>query len=313
MKKIIQTIIAITLTSSALICSACSNTEGAETTTIKASFTNLSGYSILSPDECTGDPAAGEPEYMFLIAGEEAVDVNGPSIDGTQYCVIDNPSVTEVESGYFEDEYTSGFVVILNPNLLYTVEIDDFESEIDLAEVRLSPDNGKTLCGFIFTATPGGDGVAHDIKITAIVDGSTIDSEEIGSIEVRGTLQGDIITSVLRLSDNEQTLLKGGELQELPFTNFAFVLGFDSAVNIDNSNNTIQAYGKTATVEAFAQEGSKEECEADFFFPEHDISNEIDINIEGLADGQSVLVSPSVGDFPAHSQVVIYLKGKVPI
>lgn len=307
MKKIVQTMIAITLTSSALICSACSNTEGAETTTVKASFTNFSGYSILSPDECTGNPDAGEPEYMFLIAGEEAVDVNGPSIDGTQYCVIDNPSVTEVKPGYFEDEYTSGFVVILNPNLSYTVEIDDFESEVDLAEVRLSPDDGKTSSEFIFIAAPGGDGVAHDITITAIVDDITIDIKTIGSIEVRGSLQGDISTSILRLSDNEETLLKGGELEELLFTNFAFVLGFDSAVSIGDSNNTIQAYGKTATVKAFAQAGSKEECEANFFFPENDISNEIDINIEGLEDGQSVLASPSAGNFPAHSQVVIHV------
>ena len=306
MKKIIQTIIAITLTASALICSACSNTEGAETTTIKASFTNLSAYSILSPDECTGNPAAGEPEYMFLIAGEEAVDVNGPSIDGTQYCVIDNPSVTEVEPGYFEDEYSSGFVVILNPNLSYTVEIDDFESEVGLAEIRLSPDDGKTSPEFIFIAAPGGDGVAHNIKITALVDGTSVDSKYIGTIEVRGTREGPSSISVQVISDSDSIVLAGGELEEISFTDFEFLVDFGSPVTADISNKTISVFGGTNPVRVFAQDGTKAECESNFFFPEDDPSNEISVDISVQGD-DSIRVTPSAGNYPAHSQIVLAL------
>ena len=314
MNKMAKGLFSITLMFTAVICIACS---GITPMTVTASFMSLAGYNVnqpedyrldlpagytmYNPEDITSDRAAQEPEYMFLIAGKDAVKVDGPEINGSQYCVVDNKEIVKNELG---------FSVKVNSHVSYGITIDDFEDVIDLAEVCLNLDGEITKSSFIFTASPAGDGAAHNIKITAFVDDIAVETKDIGTIEVRTTREGAILTSIHKLSDNELIQLEAGELEEISFTDFAFVVDFGSPVTVDSSNNIVSVFGGTGTVRVFAQEGTKAECEANFFFPEENPANEVGINISKLGD-VFVEIVPVEGQFPAHSQIVLDCGGYI--
>jgi hypothetical protein len=316
MNKMAKGLFSITLMFTAVICIACA---GITPMTVTASFMSLAGYTINLPKDCIVDPATGydiygpeeitsdraaqEPEYMFLIAGKDAVKVAGPEINGSQYCVVDNQKIVKNESG---------FSVTINSHVSYIIEIDDFEDEISLAEVQLSlQGNTTTLSNFIFAAAPDNNGVARNIRITALVDGIAVGSKDIGTIEVRATREEIILISVQKLSGSESIMLDAGELEEISFTDFAFVVDFGSPVTVNDTNNSISMpenlYWSTAIVEVFAREEVLGECETNCTPPEFDTSNEVSIIIYEMEDAQSILVTPASGNFPAHSQIVLQL------
>jgi hypothetical protein len=146
---------------------------------------DLSKYTLYEAEERICDPAAQSPEYVFLVAGKEAVRVEGPEIEGAAYFVLENEEIREVDYSYFEDYWAAGFEVIVNSHLTYTIAIIDFEDEFDLAEVELGLRDNTIESTFIFAASPSGDGVAHDINITALIDGEGVTSKKARSIEVR--------------------------------------------------------------------------------------------------------------------------------
>jgi hypothetical protein len=104
-----------------------------------------------------------------------------------------------------------------------------------------------------------------------------------------------IHVSTVRSGSSEKIGLGGGELKEIPFSDFAFVVTFDSP---DESMIQWRVY---------AQKGTKEGAESNFFFPENDAANEVEIRLDIMADGKSVSVTPASGQFPSASQVVLVL------
>jgi len=102
--------------------------------------------------------------------------------------------------------------------------------------------------------------------------------------------------SAVRSSSGEKISLGGGKLKEIPFSDFAFVVTFDSP---DESMIQWRVY---------AQEGTKADAESNFFFPENDEANEVEIRLDLMADGKSFSARPASGQFPSASQVVLVLE-----
>ncbi|MDD5094485.1 MAG: hypothetical protein PHV74_08925 [Dehalococcoidia bacterium] len=154
---------------------------------------------IFNPDEKKLNPAAQEPDYIYLLAGTESVVVDGPALEGERYFFLENETVRKT---------ADGFEVIANTHVTYSIVIDDFEDEVGLAEIHLGLEGNTVESSFIFAATPSGDGVAHNVRIVAFVDGTEIATKNAGSIEVRESRDGSlvkvpvILDGVLYTADN---------------------------------------------------------------------------------------------------------------
>ena len=270
---------------------------------------DLSRYTVCEPDERTADPSAQSSEYVFLIAGKEAVMLEGPEVKGEEYFFLENQQIRKVDRGYFEDYGTAGFEVTVNTHLGYTVAIQDFKGDVDLAEVRLGARGNTITSTFTFAASESGDGVAQDIIITAFIDGREVGSKEVRSIEVRAGPRkegkGEIEFSVRRASTGEETRLKPEEIDHIPYTDFAFVVDFDSAIKAIDGGNTIAVYlpawkeWRTPSIQVFAREGLYFEP-----LPEADAANEVSVRVE-ILDEERILVTPLEGNFPSQAQVVL--------
>jgi hypothetical protein len=127
-------------------------------------------YTVYEPQEKQNNPAAGDPSYVYLAIGREAVRLGA------------NPVQDKTPSLFYPDraaitKTAVGFVVRLNDRLSYVVEIDDFEGEVALSQVALrrveAPGLTNLESSFIFTAQGGccGGGVAHSLTIRPVVDG----------------------------------------------------------------------------------------------------------------------------------------------
>ena len=55
---------------------------------------SLQGYMQFTPDQKRNNPEAGNPAYIFLAAGPEAVVIEGPTVMGSLQ--IQNPSISIV-------------------------------------------------------------------------------------------------------------------------------------------------------------------------------------------------------------------------
>jgi hypothetical protein len=141
---------------------------GGSCQSIDSAAVSLAGYAQFTPDQKRNNPEAGEPDYIYLAAGREAVVIDGPpaTIDGPLQLVA--PSIVLANQ---RATSADGYIVAASPALGYTIAIDDFEYEVALARVELCEQGGKVQSRFIFAASPDGDGVAHDITITAFVNG----------------------------------------------------------------------------------------------------------------------------------------------
>ena len=141
---------------------------------------NLSSVTIYDPEERTSHPCAGMDTYVYLTIGEDAVRIDGPWISSGDG--VDTASLFYLENESIEI-LDDGFWVTVNPQLAYNVSARDFENEVNLAQVLLGMGNGTINSTFIFAAV--GDGVAHDLTITALVNGSSIRSTTPVTIEAR--------------------------------------------------------------------------------------------------------------------------------
>jgi hypothetical protein len=264
---------------------------------------------VYEPDQRTADPSAESPEYVFLIAGKEAVMLEGPEVKGEDYFFLENQQIRKVDRGYFEDYRTAGFEVTVNTHLSYTVAIEYFEDEVGLAEVRLGAKGNTITSTFTFAASESGDGVARGIIITAFIDGREVGSKEVRSIEVRagprGEGKGEIEFSVRRTSTGKETRLRPEEIDHIPYADFGFVVDFDSSIKAVDEGKTIAVYlpswkeWRTASIQVFAREGLYEVP-----VPEADAANEVRVRVEILGD-ERILVTPLEGNFPSQAQVAL--------
>jgi hypothetical protein len=145
---------------------------------------SLQPYARFTPTEKRNNPEAGDPEYIYLKAGSEAVVLEGPeTFAGDGGLTITTPSI------YVFDKHGSsadGYKVVVNSNLRYMINMDDFEYEVTVARVELCQRNGNVESHFVFAATPGASGVVHSISIgTSGTAGPILPPTDHVSIEVR--------------------------------------------------------------------------------------------------------------------------------
>ena len=127
--------------------------------------TSLDGYGRFVPDEKRYNPSAGDPSYVYLHAGTDAVVIAGPDVAsaGGLFALM-TPSIDLIGATDFS---AGGYTVTVNSELGYRVAIADFEYEVTLARVELSEVGQVIQSRFVFGANPTASGVAHDITITA--------------------------------------------------------------------------------------------------------------------------------------------------
>jgi hypothetical protein len=150
---------------------------------------SLAGYTMYQPDEKRNNPLAGEPSYVYLVAGTEGVILAGPSVTSAAgLFTLQSASIAKVGlRSPPDDPYAAadGYKVVVNRALKYDVAISDFESEVALAKVELCERNGKIESRFFFRGEPRGDGVAHQTTITATANGVASAPTTPVTIEVR--------------------------------------------------------------------------------------------------------------------------------
>ncbi len=136
----------------------------------------LEGFSVYMPEEKRGDPRAGDPDYVYLIIGQEAVKLTGPTLGDLAVSEIEGlfefrePMIESLSNMSGE----SGFVVVVNERLSYMFSIGDFEDEGSvIGEGSINLVDGELRSEFVFAAN-GSPGVAHDITITAQIDGNPV-------------------------------------------------------------------------------------------------------------------------------------------
>ena len=127
--------------------------------------TSLDGYGRFVPDEKRNNPSAGDPSYVYLHAGTEAVVIAGPDVaSASGLFALMTPNIGLIGATDFS---AGGYTVTVNSELGYRVAIADFEYEVTLARVELSEVGQVIQSRFVFGANPTASGVAHDITITA--------------------------------------------------------------------------------------------------------------------------------------------------
>jgi len=126
--------------------------------------TSLDGYTRFLPDDKRNNPSAGDPSYVYLHAGTEAVVIAGPDVaNASGLFTLMYPGIALDGADVVPDGYT----VRVNSQLGYGVAIEDFEYEVALARVEMCEVNQVIQSRFVFAANPTASGVAHNIGITA--------------------------------------------------------------------------------------------------------------------------------------------------
>jgi len=148
------------------------------------------------------------------------------------------------------------------------------------------------------------------VLVAAILTAMLILSHRTGS--------DDTQVFVRRISSRNQVRVSGlSSLKTIAYTDFAFVVKFNGTVALADQENTLEIHMRSgdvwsdvlATVQVFAQEGTLRYVYHqfwDFSFPESNPSNELSITVE-ILDNARILVSSSSGNFPAASQIVLFL------
>ena len=209
--------------------------------------------SFSSPSERQGDPRASESDYIYLVKDCLGVKVSGPGFsagdDADQLFALENESISR---GVNLNNLT--YAVSVNPRLSYEIYIDDFDEELVLSRVILMESDGRIDSTFYFAAV--GDGVAHDLVITASVDGETENATSPLSIESRaGPCQGvhgskvylgvfaspEIEDGILRLSVSEDSSASlEMAFSELPPVTLSGTLDKNGVLDIDDGGYRLE-------------------------------------------------------------------------
>jgi len=138
--------------------------------------------------------------------------------------------------------------------------------------------------------------IVTTITVTTIADATTTPEEE------------KIQVSVKRISNGEEiTLTPSDGIDRIPFTDFAFIVDFNSAIKTGNGDNALVVYlpfweeWADTSVQVFYREGLYLTP-----LPEFDPTNEVSITIE-ILDEERIKVSLVSGNFPSEAQVVLTL------
>lgn len=132
-------------------------------------------------------------DLVFLLTGKEGVRVSGPpfssrmiSVELDRIFYSENPAMLPLRGS--EEK---GFMVRFNEHLSYKIVINDFEDEIDLAQVDLRKEPQEISSEFIFVAQGGG---ILTLRIAALWDGRTVAVSSPVRVEVRPTREPGVIS-----------------------------------------------------------------------------------------------------------------------
>jgi hypothetical protein len=135
---------------------------------------SLTGYLQMGPSAYLNNSQAGEPEYLYLNSGKDAVILPGPPVTyGADSVDVSAAQLTTcVGEGAGCPE---GYQVRVNERLSYRIKIWDWEEEIALGKIELCLNKGSLTTEFVFAGLGYylGGGVAHDVTIWPILDGVT--------------------------------------------------------------------------------------------------------------------------------------------
>lgn len=146
---------------------------------------DLSQYKLVTVEERRNHPDAGEPEYVYLIGGVDAVKVPGPNLESSDTLFrLEGEQIQIHPQPTFESSpYT--FRVVVNPRLVYEIRISDYDREVGLAQITLVRDGPTLRSEFIINGDPTQNGVAHAMVIKPFVDGGAGTPSAPVSIESR--------------------------------------------------------------------------------------------------------------------------------
>lgn len=157
----------------ALLLPACSSNQVGETRSHIYNADTLD-FEVFSPQERRKMPCAEDDQVIYLIIGEEAVLIEGPSLSSLGEEQLEPlfqfqaPSVEVLNDGISD----VGLAVRINDRLSYHFSIDDFEGEgTVIGTASLSLVDGELLSTFVFAAN-GTSGVAHNVTVTLVLDGT---------------------------------------------------------------------------------------------------------------------------------------------
>ena len=132
----------------------------------------LAGFTARRPDELVNNSAAQDPSFVYLRRGIDAVRLSGPCItvsSTTELADLITPHNSSAQSYVWGENSETGIRFSVNSRLRFDIRIVDFENEIALGWVELTPTENTMQTNFIFLGIGGG--VAHDIQNTVYVDG----------------------------------------------------------------------------------------------------------------------------------------------
>lgn len=133
----------------------------------------LTGYLQMGPSAYLHDSRAGEPTYVYLDGGKDAVILPGPAVTYAASSV--DVSAAQLTTCVNEESAClrqDGYRVKVNERLSYVITIDDWEEEVALGQVELCLNNGALTTQFVFAGLGVylGGGVAHEVTITPFLD-----------------------------------------------------------------------------------------------------------------------------------------------
>jgi hypothetical protein len=109
-----------------------------------------------------------------------------------------------------------------------------------------------------------------------------------------------------RISNGEEILLDSSAgINSILFTDFAFIVDFNSAIEASDSDNGVMVYlpfwkeWRDTSVQVFARDGLSLEP-----LPEFNPTNEVSVTIE-ILDDERIMVSQVSGNYPSNAQVVL--------
>lgn len=136
---------------------------------------SLLGYTQMSPSALHNSAKAGDPSYIYLTSGKTAVILPGPAVSyGTSSLDFSAAQLTTCVNEESACNNRDGYRVKVNERLAYVITIDDWEEEAALGKVELCVNDGSLTSTFVFAGLGYylGGGVAHDVTITPILDGT---------------------------------------------------------------------------------------------------------------------------------------------
>jgi hypothetical protein len=146
---------------------------------------DIDGWALWNPDERLDDPRAGDPGYVYLVIGEDAVLLPGPTVvvdDATAAAIFGDGTASV--SWAVTDETYFGLDVVVADVLTYHFSIEDFENEVSPVRVELERFGDEVHSRFVLAAD-GTDGVAHAATVAATLHGATTEPTGPWTIESR--------------------------------------------------------------------------------------------------------------------------------